>query len=301
MRTRLPRLALALCLGLALILASPPAAAQEAITALNAVTSTGASVPLRTGTASAVEVQIWSASTSTATVLIQQSLDGSVWYTVATVTNPALAGALYIGPPAPFTRVNLSARSAGTISAKVSSLTGAQNVSGWKSIETYPATNISGNALVTTDDTSTNATYYPLFQTGSGTYPAKTATTALTYNPSTAVFSSTAFTGTTFNGARFLSTGTAPTVAGTTTNSCGTSGAPSIAGKDQAFVITVGGTSATSCRVTFNVAFTNAPVCTANAQTTTAAMKVATTTTYVDISAAALTVGEKIYGQCLGY
>lgn len=279
---------------------SAPAFAQTGAIALSKVTQTGVSQSFATGAASAVEVQVWSASTSTATVLIQQSIDGSTWYTAVSLSNPTSGGSLYIGPPAPYTRVNLSARSAGTISATVANLQNAQNVTGWKSIETLPAQTASTN-LTTTDDTTTNATYYPIFQTNLGTYPAKTSSSILTYNPSTGSFGATAFAGTTFTGTRFLSSGTAPTVAGTTSNACGTSGAPSIAGKDQAFVITVGGTSATSCRVTFNVAFANAPVCTANAQTTTTPLNVVSTTAQVDISSTALTPGEKIYGACHGY
>jgi hypothetical protein len=89
--------------------------------------------------------------------------------------------------------------------------------------------------------------------------------------------------------------GTAPTVAG----SCGSS--PTIAGKDNAAVVTAGTGSPTSCTVTFNTAFPNAPVCTANAQTTTTALNVVTTTTTVIVSAAALTASEKLYIHCIGY
>lgn len=92
-----------------------------------------------------------------------------------------------------------------------------------------------------------------------------------------------------------LTNGTAPTVAG----SCGTS--PSIAGKDSAAIITTGTGSPTSCTITFNVAFTNAPVCTANAQTTTTALRMDTTTSTAIVSAAALTASEKIFVHCIGY
>ena len=92
-----------------------------------------------------------------------------------------------------------------------------------------------------------------------------------------------------------LAAGTAPTVAG----SCGTS--PSIAGRDTAMTITAGTVAPTSCTVTFGTAYANAPVCTANAQTTTTALNVATTTTTVIVSAAALTVSEKIQVICIGY
>lgn len=70
---------------------------------------------------------------------------------------------------------------AGTISGSVTNATNATN-------------------LTTTNDTTTNATYYPTFQTASGgTNPLKTSNAKLTYNPSTGRLSATDFAGT-FNG-----------------------------------------------------------------------------------------------------
>lgn len=97
---------------------------------------------------------------------------------------------------------------------------------------------------------------------------------------------------------RFLSTGTAPAVANVGADSCGTTAA-TIAGKDQAHVITVGATSGTECRVTFNVAFANAPVCTVTGQTAPDLHLVTTTTT--STITGTLTAGEKLYEICLGY
>jgi hypothetical protein len=97
---------------------------------------------------------------------------------------------------------------------------------------------------------------------------------------------------------RFLSTGTAPTVANVGSNSCGTTAA-TIVGKDQASVTTVGATSGTECRVTFNVAFANAPVCTASATVATD-LHLVTTTANATITGT-LTAAEKIYLICLGY
>lgn len=97
---------------------------------------------------------------------------------------------------------------------------------------------------------------------------------------------------------RFLSTGTAPTVANVGADSCGTTAA-TLAGKDQAHVITVGATSGTECRVTFNVAFANAPVCVATGETATD-LHLVTTTTNVTVTGT-LTAGEKLYVHCLGY
>jgi hypothetical protein len=110
--------------------------AQNATTLLNGVTAaSGASIAIGTWQASAVEVQVWSASTSASTILIQQSLDGSTWYTVVTITNVTSASAFYVGPPAPYTRVSYT-RSTGTLTAKIVTLQSAQGITGWKAIET---------------------------------------------------------------------------------------------------------------------------------------------------------------------
>lgn len=74
------------------------------------------------------------------------------------------------------------------------------------STATIGATTFSGNAttattatnatnITTTDDTATNATYYPVFQTNAGTTaPLKTSSTKWTYNPSTGLLSIAAIT-----------------------------------------------------------------------------------------------------------
>lgn len=97
------------------------------------------------------------------------------------------------------------------------------------------------------------------------------------------------------SGRHYLGTGNTPSVAG----SCGTS--PSITGKDSFLKITTGTVAPTSCTVTFSVAFATAPVCTANAQTTTTPLNIATTTTTVIVSSAALTAGEVLYVSCGGF
>lgn len=86
-------------------------------TVLTAVGATGASASVSTGTQSSVSAHIYSASTSVATVKIEQSLDGTSWYVVATITNPTSAGELWAGPAAEFTRVNVSAWTSGAITA----------------------------------------------------------------------------------------------------------------------------------------------------------------------------------------
>ncbi len=91
---------------------------SEAFTLLDAVTATGTGTVFSTDGASSVVVQVYSASTSSCTVLIEQSLDGSHYETVATITDPSSAGETWAGPALPFTRANVSARVSGTLSAK---------------------------------------------------------------------------------------------------------------------------------------------------------------------------------------
>lgn len=96
-----------------------------------------------------------------------------------------------------------------------------------------------------------------------------------------------------------LAAGTAPTVANTSANSCGTTAA-TIAGKDEAFKITVGETSGTSCTVTFGTAFANAPACSVSNETT-ANLARATSTTTTVIVAGVFVAGDVIAGVCRAY
>lgn len=93
--------------------------------------------------------------------------------------------------------------------------------------------------------------------------------------------------------------GTAPTVANTSANSCGTTAA-TIAGSDTAGRITVGATSGTSCTVTFGTAFATAPACWSNNETTGNLMRATATTTTVVI-AGTMVGGDLITYGCTGY
>jgi hypothetical protein len=71
---------------------------------------------------------------------------------------------------------------------------------GYTGAVSIPFANISGTVtatnLTTTDDTSTNTTYYPTFQTSTGgSNPLKTSSSKLTYNPSTGALGTTVFNG----------------------------------------------------------------------------------------------------------
>lgn len=103
--------------ALVALLALPATAAVT--TVLSAVTTTGASAAQDTGNAKYVRIHVFSAAGSTATVAIEQSTDSSVWYTVATITDPSATGELWSVAAVAYTRVNVTARAAGTITAKV--------------------------------------------------------------------------------------------------------------------------------------------------------------------------------------
>jgi len=93
------------------------------------------------------------------------------------------------------------------------------------------------------------------------------------------------------NGHVLLSKGMTPTVAGTTSNACGTT-SPSVAGSDAAGKITVGATSGTSCTLTFSAAYVFAPACVANGASYT---RITSTTT------AAVLTGSFAAGEVISY
>lgn len=88
---------------------------------------------------------------------------------------------------------------------------------------------------------------------------------------------------------------TAPTVSATT---CGTT--PVIAGVDEAFRVTVDGTGALVCTVTFNKPFANAPICAANNETTANLTRVTASTTTA-VVAGTMVTGDKFTVLCKGY
>ncbi len=97
-----------------------------------------------------------------------------------------------------------------------------------------------------------------------------------------------------------IGNGTAPTVANTSANSCGTTAA-TIAGTDSAGKITVGATSGTSCTITFGTAWGNAPACATSDETSLMTTKAISTTTTLIISATAFVAGDVIAYNCIGY
>ena len=86
-------------------------------TLLSAVAAPGASSAMDTADADYVHVQVYSAAGSTATVLIQQSVNGTVWFDVVTMTDPSATGEIWSVAPIAYTRVNVTAWAAGAITA----------------------------------------------------------------------------------------------------------------------------------------------------------------------------------------
>lgn len=98
-------------------------------------------------------------------------------------------------------------------------------------------------------------------------------------------------------GTTHLSAGSGMAVANVGANSCGTTAA-SIAGNNNAFVITVGATSGTQCRVAFTFAATTEWDCAANDDTTTVAVRTTPVdTTHTDLIGT-FTAGDKVTGIC---
>lgn len=120
-------------LGAALVaLLAMPATAQTAgrwsasSTVISAVggTTTGTypSTPttgIDTSTWTSVLIHVVSASTSTASIVFDQSINGSKWFDSVTVTDPTAAGELWMCPAARYARFRIATHGAGTISAYV--------------------------------------------------------------------------------------------------------------------------------------------------------------------------------------
>ena len=85
-------------------------------TLLNAVTATGASLPVSTDSNKAAFVQV--SGITSATVLIQGSVDGSTWATLG--SSITADGLTTITNPPPYIRANVTVYVSGTITVKAS-------------------------------------------------------------------------------------------------------------------------------------------------------------------------------------
>lgn len=131
---------------------------------LNAVTSTGPSDSPAIGGGQSLVIQICSASTSSATVKIQQSLGGDKWHTVATITNPTSEGEVWRGPALSQTRVYVSAYTSGTLYAFYDVSTG-EPAASWAQIDATTSSSGNFGCIV---KSWTNAT--PILGAGGTTY-----------------------------------------------------------------------------------------------------------------------------------
>lgn len=99
------------------------------------------------------------------------------------------------------------------------------------------------------------------------------------------------------SGTTHLSAGSGMAVANVGANSCGTSTA-TIAGNNNAFIVTVGATAGTQCRVAFTVTATTGWVCAANDDTTTVAVRTTPVdTTHLDLIGT-FTAGDTVSAVC---
>ena len=99
------------------------------------------------------------------------------------------------------------------------------------------------------------------------------------------------------SGGHIKSNGTAPTVA---TNDCGSTsqGTITAGSTDVKGEVTVGTATVTSCAVTFNTAYGTAPICVTEDDTNALALKAATSTTKLTITAAAMD-SDKVRWICI--
>lgn len=104
-----------------LVSVATPAAAE---TVIRNATGTGQSAAYQIGGLAKAYVQVESATTSSATVLVQQRMGpSSSWQTVKTITDPAAGAVAYYLEPLGEVRVSVTVHSSGTIKATLAGYT----------------------------------------------------------------------------------------------------------------------------------------------------------------------------------
>jgi len=153
------------------------------------------------GGATAVQVAVVSASTSSATVLIQGSVNGTFWYTLATVLSPTSNGELWAGPAPAYLRLNLSVHASGTISAFVRTRQMAADPIGheWKKLD-QAAVSFGAGTFSSVTDSGLTATRVPYASTGG----LLADSSAFTFTVGTGALGATSFVGA-FNGSTVTS------------------------------------------------------------------------------------------------
>lgn len=149
-----------------------------------------------TSQASAVLVHVYSASTSSATIYLEQSVNGSGWYRSVTISNPTSVGELWACPAANKLRVNLAVHASGTITAVASTRLMSADPIGSSCKKVDVSANTFG-ALSVTSLTNSGLTSGRVPYSGSGGLQADEA--AFAYNAGTNTLSADTFSGA-FNG-----------------------------------------------------------------------------------------------------
>jgi hypothetical protein len=319
------KLSTALALALALVFSIPAAAQPTGLNHnLKAVTTTETGAWINTDGNCATAVA-WSASTSSATVVLEQSNDGTTAFipgngtTDGTFTNPAVAATSLGCFMAKFSRLRVSAYSSGTLSGDLSwfkaspipaNVTTVNNVTITKPVSRATLTIASGKTatisktLTLTGTDSTTMTFPTTSATIARTDAANTFTGVQTMtSPVLTTPAIGAATGASLvltanaTANHLLTGGTAPTVTGGS-STCGTTAA-AIAGKDGGGKVTVGSVGGTACVVTFGTAYGNAPACSVVSATAVDVHAASTTTTLT--VAGTFGAGEVFMYNCIGY
>jgi hypothetical protein len=249
---------------------------QTTSTALiNAVGSTTTGYyPSATGStaaknATSVLFQISAITSPTATIAFEQSVNGAAWTNGATVSFTGTAGSeLWACPATPYSRFNMSAHSAGTVSAFLAwrSVAGDPNGTGCHKVNSY------GGYTFATGTGTINVATGKAAVFSNGITLAGTDSTTMTF-PTTSASVARTDAANTFTGIQTVSTDLAanhfkavttvpPTVTGGA-STCGTTAA-AIVGGDLGGTVTVGSVGGTSCVITFGGTWTNIPACAVN-------------------------------------
>jgi hypothetical protein len=291
------------------LLASGPAFAQawgpltKSISAVGG-TTTGAGTAVLGASSTAVMFHVYSASTSTATVTIEQSVDGVAWYTSATITNPSSAGELWTCPASYNARLNLTAHSAGTITGVIRqrNLTADPVAVGCKKIDAWTGFTFAGSTgtfNITGGKTAaiTGSLTFAGTDSTTMTFPTTSASIARTDAANTFTGNQTVSTNLIANHYKAL-TSAPPTVTGAS-STCGTTAA-AIVGGDAGGTVTVGSVGGTVCVVTFGGTWTNVPACAVQRSVAAGSLVVATTATTLTATAT-FGAAETFSYVCIGY
>ena len=155
----------AICIVVALLCAPLEAAVDITLNAVGAASTAGTSIA--TDKYNCVQFQVKSATTSSTSVYVQQSLDNSTWTTVGTISNPSAASPeLVTVGSAPFTRgYTGSDWASGTITAYISQGAGCNASVGYKTQAASPTTN---------PDVTDGFVFIPAWQACAATTPSAT-------------------------------------------------------------------------------------------------------------------------------